>query len=541
MSREKTNFLVQGSILAIAGVLVRIIGIIYRVPVNNIIGETGAAYYSAAYNVYSLFLLISSMSMPLAVSKIVSAKLAKGEIKNAYKAFTGAVGIGLVLGIFTFCLMYFGADFWAGLWGFPSAAPAIKVLAPVVFIMSVLGVLRGFFQGIGTMLPTAISQILEQVANAVVSIVGAMYLFGVGRNATESAMLGAAGSTMGTLAGAAVALIFLSFVFVIYLPVLKRQIAKNRGVQEEDYGSLSKELIMTIAPVLLSTTLYNLSGLFDSGVYGNICEKMYGIKEADYAAVYGVYSGHFKLLTTAPIAIASALSSAIIPSVIRSVMSGDRRGTIRKLESSMRLTMIVAIPAGMGLTVLAEPIIKMLFGNELIVESTNIMRFAVLTVVFYSMSTISNAFLQGIDKMHVPIINSAIAIVIHYVVLIAGLFVVGPSIYVVVVADMIYAFSVCILNSSAVYKFIRYKQEIIKTFVLPLVSAAIMGAVAIGVYYVMNLLVKSNIISCVIAILVACIVYCLSLLLVKGVSEEEINMLPKGKSIANVLKKTGLL
>ncbi len=541
MSREKSNFLVQGSILAIAGVLVRVIGIIYRVPVNNIIGETGAAYYSAAYNVYSLFLLISSMSMPLAVSKIVSAKLAKGEMKNAYRAFSGAIAIGLVLGIITFSMMYFGADFWASMWGFPSAATAIKVLAPVVFIMSVLGVLRGFFQGMGTMLPTAISQILEQIANAVVSIVGAAYLFSVGRNATESAMLGAAGSTMGTLAGAAVALIFLSFVFVIYMPVLKRQIARNKGVKAEDYGSLSKELIMTIAPVLLSTTLYNLSGLFDSGVYGNICEKMYGIKEADYAALYGVYSGHFKLLTTAPIAIASSLASAIIPSVIRSVTSGDRRGTIKKLESSMRLTMIVAIPAGMGLSVLAEPIIKMLFGSELLAESTNIMRFAIFTVVFYSMSTISNAFLQGIDKMNVPIINSAIAIVIHYVVLIAGLVVIGPSIYVVVVADMIYAFAVCILNSSAVYKFIRYKQEVIKTFVLPLVSAAIMGAVTIGVYYLMLALTGSNILSCLVAIVVAVIVYALSLLLVKGIGEEEINMLPKGRSIAGILKRMGLL
>lgn len=541
MSREKNNFLVQGSILAVAGVLVRIIGIIYRVPVNNIIGETGAAYYSAAYNVYSLFLLISSMSMPLAVSKIVSAKLARGEIKNAYKAFSGAIAIGLALGIVTFCLMYFGADFWAGLWGFPSAAPAIKVLAPVVFIMSVLGVLRGFFQGIGTMMPTAISQILEQIANAIISIIGAIYLFDAGRNATESAMLGAAGSTMGTLAGAAVALIFLSIVFVIYLPVLKRQIARNRGVREEDFGSLSKELIMTIAPVLLSTTLYNLSGLFDSGVYGNICEKFYGLKEAEYAAVYGVYSGHFKLLTTAPIAIASALSSAIIPSVIRSVTAGDRRGTIKKLESSMRLTMIIAIPAGMGLSVLAEPIIKMLFGAELINESTNIMRFAVLTVVFYSMSTISNAFLQGIDKMHMPIINSAIAIVIHYIVLIGGLFVAGPSIYVVVIADMLYAFAVCLLNSSAVYKFIRYRQEILKTFVLPLVSAAIMGAVSIGVYYLLYTFTGMNILACLVAILVAVIVYALSLLLVRGIGEDEICMLPKGRSIANVLKRTGLL
>ncbi len=541
MGREKNNFLVQGSILAIAGVLVRIIGIIYRVPVNNIIGEAGVSYYSTAYNVYSLFLLISSMSMPLAVSKIVSAKIAKGEIKNAYKAFSGAIAIGVVIGLIVYCLMFFGADFLAGIWGFPSAATAIKVLAPVLFIMSVLGVLRGFFQGMGTMMPTAISQILEQIANAIVSIVGAMYLFNMGKNASESAMLGAAGSTMGTLAGAAVALIFLSFVFVIYLPSLKRQIRRNRGVQEDSFGSLAKELMFTIAPVLLSTTIYNLTGLFDSGVFGNICEKVFGINEPEYAALYGVYTGHFKLLTTAPIAIASALSSAIIPSVIRSVVDGDRRGTIRKLESSMRLTMIVGIPAGVGLSVLAEPVIKMLFGTEMLSESTDIMRYAVITVLLYSMSTISNAFLQGIDKMHMPIINSSIAIVIHYMVLISGLLLFGPNLHVVVISDIIYALTVCILNSNAIYKYIRYRQEIVKTFVLPLVAAMIMGAVALGVYYLLYITTGINILACLIAIFVAVVIYGLSLLLVRGVGEEELLMLPKGKSIISLLKRFGLL
>ena len=213
MSKNKTNFLVQGSILAIAGILVRVIGIIYRVPVNNIIGEAGITYYGVAYDVYSLFLLISSMSMPIAVSKIVSAKVAKGEIKNAYRAFAGALAIGVAIGLIIFSIVFFGADMFATLWKYPSAAPAIKVLSPVLFIMCVLGVLRGLFQGLGTMIPTAISQVLEQIANAVVSIVGAMYLFKAGKDSAQAAAFGAAGSTLGTLAGAAVALIFLSFVF----------------------------------------------------------------------------------------------------------------------------------------------------------------------------------------------------------------------------------------------------------------------------------------------------------------------------------------
>lgn len=541
MSKNKTNFLIQGSILAIAGILVRVIGIVYRVPVNNILGEEGITYYGAAYDVYSLFLLISSMSMPIAVSKIVSAKVAKGEIKNAYRAFSGALAIGTVIGLMVFCIMFFGAEGFANLCRYPSAAYAIKVLAPVLFIMSVLGVLRGFFQGMGTMIPTAISQILEQVANAVVSIVGAMYLFNAGKAAGESAALGAAGSTLGTLAGAAVALIFMTFVFIVYLPVLKRQIRKNKGVELEGYDSLGKELIYTIIPVLLSTTVYNLSSILDAAVFGNICERMFNMTEPQYSAMYGVYSGTFKLLTTAPIAIASALSSAIIPSIIRSVEERNKRAMFNKIESSMRLTMIVAIPAGVGLSVLARPVIDLLFNLDRIDEATGIMRFAIVTVIVFSMSTITNAVLQGIGRMKTPVVNAAISMVIHYVVLAVALIVFKPNLYTVVLADVLFGLVVCILNSVALCKYIGYRQEILKTFLLPLAASAVMGLLAYGVNFIMYKLTASNTISCILAICVAVPVYAVVLLLIKGVGEDEIRMLPKGASLVVLLKKIHLL
>ena len=420
MSKNKTNFLVQGSILAVAGILVRVIGIIYRVPVQNILGTEGTTYYGAAYDVYSLFLLISSMSMPLAVSKIVSIKLAKNQIKNAYRAFVGALMVGLAIGIVVSAIIFYGADFFASAWGYPSAVYAIKVLAPVLLIMSVLGVLRGFFQGMGTMMPTAISQILEQVANAIVSIVGAMFLFKLGKDAGQSAALGAAGSTLGTLVGACVAFIFLVFVYMMYVPVLKRQLHRNRMVEKESYKDLSKELLLTIIPVLLSTTVYNFSSILDSGVFGNICSRVFDMKESVYSAMYGIYSGSYKLLTTAPIAIASALSAAIVPSIIRSITAGDRNTAIKKIESSMRLTMVVAIPAGMGLSVLGGPILKLLFRIDPadMDYAAKIMMLSVVTVIVFAMSTISNAVLQGINRMKTPIFNALIGMIIHYIALV---------------------------------------------------------------------------------------------------------------------------
>ena len=543
MSKNKTNFLVQGSILAVAGILVRVIGIIYRVPVQNILGQEGTTYYGAAYDVYSLFLLISSMSMPLAVSKIVSMKLAKNQIKNAYRAFIGALVVGFAIGLVVSGVIFYGADFFAEMWGYPSAVYAIKVLAPVLLIMSVLGVLRGFFQGMGTMMPTAISQILEQVANAIVSIVGAMFLFKLGRDAGQSAALGAAGSTLGTLVGAVVAFLFLVIVYMMYVPVLRRQLSRNRMVEPEPYKDLSKELMLTILPVLLSTTVYNFSSILDSGVFGNICSRVFDMAEKEYSALYGIYSGSYKLLTTAPIAIASALSSAIVPSIIRSLTAGDKRTTIKKIESSMRLTMIIAIPAGMGLSVLGGPILKLLFRiePEYMDYASKLMILSVVTVIVFAMSTISNAVLQGINRMKTPIFNALIGMIIHYIALVLMLIVFKPNLYAVVIGDIIFGLAVCILNAISIYKYIGYKQEIFKTFILPLIASAIMGAITFGVYKISYMVVNINAVACMLAIFVAIVAYALSLLLIQGISEEEVLMLPKGEKIVSLLKRFSLM
>ena len=543
MSKNKTNFLVQGSILAVAGILVRVIGIIYRVPVQNILGQEGTTYYGAAYDVYSLFLLISSMSMPLALSKIVSMKLAKNQIKNAYRAFIGALVVGFAIGLVVSGVIFYGAEFFAEMWGYPSAVYAIKVLAPVLLIMSVLGVLRGFFQGMGTMMPTAISQILEQVANAIVSIVGAMFLFKLGRDAGQAAALGAAGSTLGTLVGAVVAFLFLVIVYMMYVPVLRRQLSRNRMVEPEPYKDLSKELMLTILPVLLSTTVYNFSSILDSGVFGNICSRVFDMAEKEYSALYGIYSGSYKLLTTAPIAIASALSSAIVPSIIRSLTAGDKRTTIKKIESSMRLTMIIAIPAGMGLSVLGGPILKLLFRiePEYMDYASKLMILSVVTVIVFAMSTISNAVLQGINRMKTPIFNALIGMIIHYIALVLMLIVFKPNLYAVVIGDIIFGLAVCILNAISIYKYIGYKQEIFKTFILPLIASAIMGAITFGVYKISYMVVNINAVACMLAIFVAIVAYALSLLLIQGISEEEVLMLPKGEKIVSLLKRFSLM
>ena len=229
--RKKDDFLMQGMILAIAMVMTKVIGALYRIPLTNILGDEGNGFYGYAFEVYAFALMLSSLSLPTAVSKLVSARMAMRQRRNAFRVFLGSLVFSVIVGVLASLIVFFGADMIAAnLMKSPLSAYALRVLAVGLFVVALLGVLRGYFQGLGTMMPTAVSQIIEQVVNAVVSIAGASVLFKIGIAAGEKRneellgpAYGAAGGTLGTVAGAVFALLFLLFSFFIYRKVIRRQ------------------------------------------------------------------------------------------------------------------------------------------------------------------------------------------------------------------------------------------------------------------------------------------------------------------------------
>lgn len=277
--KNTTSFLAQGTILAAASLISRVIGLIYGMPLTAIIGDTGNDYYGSAYTIYNILLIISSYSLPLAVSKLVSANISQGRRRNVYRILKCALIFALVSGTAAAAILYFGADFITGtLLRTPLCIFALKVLVPVLVIVAVLGVMRGFFQGLGTMMPSAVSQILEQIVNAIVSVWAAYVLFSYGSKAGAllgnaedyGAAYGAAGGTIGTAAGALSALLFAGFVLVVYLRVFKKTLRKERKTSADSYGEIFKLLIITIIPVLVSSTIYNCNATIDQAVYKNI-------------------------------------------------------------------------------------------------------------------------------------------------------------------------------------------------------------------------------------------------------------------------------
>lgn len=549
-SKKGTNFLVQGSILAAASLISRIIGLLYRLPMTEIIGDVGNNYYSCAFEIYNIMLIISSYSLPLAVSKLVSASMAQGRRRQAYQVLKGALLFALIAGVVVALIVWFGAEFFTQALQTPLSIYALKILAPVLIVVAVLGVLRGFFQGMGTMIPSAISQVIEQIVNAIVSVWAAYVLFQYGTKIGEvlgdperyGAAYGAAGGTLGTNLGAVSALLFSLFVFVVYMRVFTKKMKRERGRNVDGFGATMKILIITIIPVLLSTTIYNISAIVDQAIFKNVA-ILQGATADQIDVWWGVFAGKYRVLQNVPVAIASALAASSVPALSSSYADGDMDGVCEQINAGMRFVMVIAVPCAVGLGVLAKPILQLLFPGTIssLDMASDMMMLGAVSVVFYSMSTLSNGLLQGVDKLKLPVKNAAIALVAHIILLITLMLFFRLNIYAVVIADAFFSLLICILNGIDLARHTGHRQEIRKTFLVPILCAGIMGVATYFIYQGAFNLSNNLIISLAVAILLAIIIYAVTLLLFKGLTEREIRKFPKGHVIVKVAKTLHLL
>lgn len=543
--KSNTGFLIQGSILAVASLISRMIGLFYRVPMTEIIGDVGNDYYSCAFEIYNIFLLISSFSIPLAVSKLVSARVSKGQRQNAFKVVKGAFVFALISGSIAGLFVYFGAEYFTStILKTPMSVFALKVLSPTLLIVAILGVLRGYFQGLGTMVPSAISQTIEQLINAIVSVAAAYYLFGYGKKVgmalgnseKYAAAYGAAGGTLGTGMGALAGLLFLVFLFCIYRQANKRK--RHRKEPVESYAQITKLLLLTIIPVLLSTTVYNISGILDQAIFKNIILQKGYSKDAQ-EVMWGVFSGKYKLLINVPISISSAMAASCVPSIAAAFSNKRMKDVREQIQAAMRFTTIIAFPCMVGMAVLASPIMQLLFHDDSALPAQLLVAGSV-AIVFYSISTLSNGILQGINRMKTPVTNAVIALLLHLFFLVALLMFTDWNIFCVVYANAFFAFLMCILNANAVKKYSKYRMNLMNILLIPLFCSAVMGVVVFFCYKGIFALISSNAIATILSICVGGVVYAVGMLKC-GMTEEDVLRLPKGAAIARLAKKLHLL
>lgn len=546
---SKDNFIMQAGILAAAGIISRIIGLLYRSPLQRVIGNLGMGYYNTAYNFYTIVLMVSSYSIPSAMSKVIAQKLVVKQYRNAHRIFLCALGYALVVGGVASLFLYFGAGMF---FLSDEAVPVLRTFAPTIFIYGILGVLRGYFQAHRSMAQTSVSQVLEQIANAIVSVGAACLLIihtmgSLEMPAEESeqvvrATRGAIGSALGTGAGVLIALVFMAGMYGLNKELIHRRVRRDRHGKVDSYGDILKMITMVVTPFILSTAIYNLNDTVNNALY---TKWFPGVKDLDKVTVFsrwGVFSGQSVTISKIPIAFATAMAAAMIPTVAQLVSAKNMRGARDKIGMAVKTTMIISIPCAVGILVLARPITALLFSNERETEdlATELLMALAISVIFYALSTLNSQILQGLGKMSAPIINAAVALVVQTVTAVLLLYA-GLDLYAIVIANIVYSGTMCLLNQMAVRRAARYRQEMVHTFLIPLLAASGMGAFSWAIYEGLLLLTKSPRISVIPAILLGACVYFLLLILFRGVSEEELRGFPKGYLLVRLARKCRLM
>lgn len=536
-SDSKQSLVMQAGIFAAAGIVVRIIGLLYNTPLVHIIGDEGFGYYDSAYAAYSIILMISSFSIPSAVSKIMAQKLANEEYNNAYRLFKCTLIYVTVVGLIAGLFVFFGAGILVKM---ESAIFPLKVLAPTVFLCGFLGAFRGFFQARHSMVQTSLSQIIEQIFNAGFSVLMAYVLVkaATGMDSSTVASYGAAGSTIGTGAGVLFALIFM---LIIYFYNRKSFLIKvnNDKHKEDSYKEIIKMIFLVVTPFILSTCVYNVNTFMDKTIYQWVLMDGKGILEKDVAFDLSAYAKANKIANI-PIALSAAMAATLIPRLATYITQKKYDIARGQVEKAIRVTMFVSIPAAVLVGVLARPVMRVIFPQkESLSLASNMLIVLSLTVVLYALSTITQAVLQAIGKLNLPIINGIIALVIHagLMILLMKVLPAGAALYCYGFATVIYALILTILNGIAVKKYLKYQQEVDKTFLRPVISSVITGAIAFGIYELLYYLTDLNFVSLCISLFIAIITYLILVIRWKAISEEELLSVPKGAKIVSIAKK----
>lgn len=534
MSNEKNKksiFLFQGSILAATGIIVRLIGLFYRIPMISIMGAKGNGYYTSAYNVYSLFLILSSYSFPTAISKVLSTRFAQNRYYDAKNVIRISFGFAFFVGSITFLITFFGADAISLILRKPLLCFSLRTLSPTLFIMAFLGVYRGIFQGMGNMVPTAISQFFEQVANAITSILFAYILFQKGKIASlvyetdeYKYAFSASGGAIGTGIGALTALIILFLMYRKFSFKYKNYFTTNGSYEIESKKSIYASLSFTILPIIVSSTIYNITAVLDDILFSNVMAFM-GSAET-IVILLGVF-GQYHLLFNIPVAISNSITSSIIPSISHSVALNDGREVVLKTNYSIKYTMLIVLPAFIGLVVLAEPICLILFPGNNVDLLINLVKYGSIAVVFFSLSTVTNGILQGLGLFNKTVKNALIALIFHVVSCIILLIPFKLNIYAVVYSMILFSIVLFLLNNHDISQVIRYsnkryKIKLLINYLFMFISAIIMGAIIyfINKYISITLLPNSvfikMILRLIICILIAIFIY-VPLIIILGV------------------------
>ena len=542
MAEKKGAVVKQAAFLMAAQLICSVVGLLYRSPLHLIMGDVGDGYYTYAYEWYTIILLISSYSIPMAISKVMAERLALGQYRNAQKVFHGALLYVLGVGGIGACVAFFGAPLF--LTATPDAVLALRILAPTILLSGFLGCRRGYFKAQNNMMPTAISRVVEQILNAIMSVFAAWLLTRpyLG-NENLTGKFGAAGGTIGTGSGVAIGIVFMLFMYMLNRKTYMAQIESDKTGKTESFADVFKVIFLMVTPIIFATCIYNATAIVDQNIFSYSMVAR-GVGAMDISRQYALFGYRFKPIINIPIALSSATSTALIPAVATAMASNNRKDAKDKINECMLLSTFIAIPAAIGLCVLSYPVIRILYPTGDVKGAAMLLSLGSISVVFYSLSTVTNGVLQGLGHPSVPVRNAAVALAINALAAFVTVRYLGMGATGVLLATVLYAYTVMTMNAVALKKFLGYEHDIKRLILQPLKAALVMGAVVGIVFWVPYKLLPGvfdrylmSAVLTMVSVLIGVIVYAIIYTKSTGMTDAEIRRLPMGTKILVLLRK----
>jgi stage V sporulation protein B len=529
---EKNSFLKGAVILGVAGIVVKILGAFFRIPLGNYIGDTGMSYYQSAYPVYNWLLVISTAGLPTAIAKMVSEKNAIDDLDALHKIFKTAFMVMFVIGLISSGMLFIGASTIVNFVKNPKAIYSMRAIAPALFFVSIMSVFRGYFQGLQRMKPYAISQVIEQLFRVIVGLSLAIFFLSQG---TEYA---AAGATFGASVGG-----LFGFVVIVIMYLRTRdEIFIDK--KPKKFPQLStKEIIVRLfkiaIPVTLGASVLPIMNLIDLGI---VMRRLHSIGMAAQAnELYGQLTGYAATLVNLPQVITAAVQISIVPAVSH-IMIKEKEKLNHTIENGIRTALLIGLPAAVGLVTLSEGIIGLLYPMQmdLIVSTGRILSVLGWGIAFLSLFQVTTGILQGLGRQTIPaknlFVGAIIKLILSYVLIgIPQLNILGAALSTVI------GFGVAaFLNFYTLKKLVQLDISYYKVFVKPLIVVVLMGIIVKIAYMIGVQLTNSIRLATVIGIFFGVLSYAILLFKTNTITEDDYRFIPGGDKIRDIRKKLRL-
>ena len=537
---KKSTFFGGAAILAAGIAIVKLIGALYKIPLFNIIGDEGTGHFNNAYVIYNLLLMVSTAGLPVALSKSISEASTLGKRNQVHRTFSVALAAFFVLGTISFAVMFALAQPLADLQGDGAAVQAVRAIAPACFFVCVLSTFRGYAQGHANMVPTAVSQIIEALGKLTIGLALAWLLVRAGASSADAA----AGAIFGVTCGAGICLIYL---IVDHIHRRRSEPGRPTDVPEAP-GTIFKRLLVIAVPITLCSSVTPITSWLDTAQVQNILRDVMNAQPAQWyeaqklldptvvdpvVAAYGAYQKAITIYNL-PSSFMVAITASVIPAISACRAKRDFQGAGRIAESSMRVGMLLALPAGIGLSVLASPVMHFVYRSDTdyTIADPSMMILGIASI-FVCVMLVCSSVLQASGFVNLPIVImvagcAAKLIVNNFMVRQVGA--VGAA-----VGTLVCYIIVAVLELLLIKRVIPSPPEYTRVFAKPMVAAGVMGMAVWAAYGLVSRFM-GNTLSTMAAICVGVVVYAVLVVVLKAISREDLSLMPKGDKIARLLR-----